>query len=124
MSAAYTHNAGAGAEAWGQPDRDESYNTVHWRTLSTWPRGTALSPAELALAFLPLFARTPTSNPSRLALVTQPNLLPSTVWGLWYQVPCSDTNDSFGGVPATYGSVGGSGTVLGAMGRILGKHQV
>lgn len=66
-----------------------SYNTVHWRTLSTWPRGTALSPTELALAFLPLFARTPTSNPGPLALVTQPNLLPSTVWGLWYQVPCS-----------------------------------
>lgn len=89
MSAGYTHNAGAGAGAWGQPGRDESYNTVHWRTLSTWPRGTALSPAELALAFLPLFARTPTSNPALLALGTQFNLLPSTVWGLWYQVPCS-----------------------------------
>lgn len=70
MSAGYTHNAGAGAGAWGQPDRDENYNTVHWRTLSTWPRGIALSPAELALAFLPLFARTPTSNRGLLALGT------------------------------------------------------
>lgn len=31
------------------------------------------------------------------------------MWGLWYQVPCSDTNDSFGSVPAAYGCVGGGG---------------
>lgn len=44
-----------------------------WQTMP-W---AAPSPSELALAFLPLFARTPTPNPGPLACTTQiPALLP------------------------------------------------
>lgn len=86
-----------------------SYKGGLWRTLSAWPRGTALSPAELALAFGPLFARTPTSNPCPLALVTWLNLLPAL---------CGD----YGIADYWCGWVGG-GPVPGAVGKILGKQS-